>query len=256
MFAHIDAAADSGYTTISVSPEQYAGAKRSPAELRSRLDDVGISVDVVDPTLAWLPGLQGSASGGLLSYQPADLLEAAAALGAPWINAAAALPGPWSEAEITEAFAVLCASGAEVGIGVLLEFVPWSTVGDLASAARVVRASGATNAGVTFDVWHFHRGGGRIANLSEADLALVHCIQLNDATSKPTTDPMTESISARLLPGDGEIPLPALLQCVLAHAATDVLSLEVFSTDLARRPALETAKLAAAAAHRVLGEME
>jgi 4-hydroxyphenylpyruvate dioxygenase len=255
LLAHIDAAADAGFSSISISAEQYAAAQRHPFELESRLSDCGLTVESVDPALTWLPGLEARPGAGLLSYDTAELFDAAAALGSPWVNAAAALPGPWSEAEITDAFGALCARAATAGVGVLLEFVPWSTVGDLTSAARVVRESGAQNAGVTFDVWHYHRGDGRIGNLREGDLALVRGIQLNDAAATPPSDPMTESISARLLPGDGVIELPELLRHVLAHAATDVISVEVFSTELSRRPAIETAKLAADAARRVLAEV-
>ena len=259
LLAHIDAAVEAGYTTISVSPEQYAGAQRSPTELRSRLNDSGICVEAVDPALTWLPGLPATPGAGLLSYDVDELIDAAAALSAPWINAAAALPGPWSEAQITESFATLCGRAAEAGVGVLLEFVPWSTVGDLSSAARVVRDSGAANAGVTFDVWHFHRGSGRLNELSgrlneliSEDLALVRCVQINDAAAEATADAMTESISARLFPGDGVIDFGHLLPRLLAGAATDVVSVEVFSTELRRSPVPLVAKLAADATHQVL----
>ena len=141
--ALIDAAADEGFASISVSPEQYGAARRSAAELRSRLADCGIEVEAVDPALTWLPGLDARPGTGLLSYEVSELIDGAVALGARWINAAAALPGSWSEAEITECFAKLCAQAADAGVGVLLEFVPWSTVGDLPSAARVVRECGA-----------------------------------------------------------------------------------------------------------------
>jgi sugar phosphate isomerase/epimerase len=256
LLAHIDAAADAGFSGISISPEQYAGAQRSAAELRSRLDDCGMTVDAVDPALTWLPNLPTTPGAGLLSYDVSELLDAAAALGAPWINAAVALPGPWSEAEITDAFAALCRRGDDVGVGVLLEFVPWSVVGDLAAAARVVRASGAANAGVTFDTWHFHRGGGRLASLDAQDLALVRSIQISDATAQPPTDPMTESISSRLLPGDGVIALLELIPMLSEAAPADAVSVEVFSTDLRREPVPEVARLAAAAARRVLAACE
>jgi sugar phosphate isomerase/epimerase len=256
LLAHIDAAADAGFSSISISPEQYASAHRSPTELRARLDDCGITVDAVDPALTWLPGLPPTPGGGLLSYDISELLDAAAALGALWINAAAALPGPWSEAEITDAFAAVCRRGDDVGVGVLLEFVPWSTVGDLAAAARVVRSSGAANAGVTFDTWHFHRGSGRLATLSADDLALVRSIQISDATAQPPTDAMTESISARLLPGDGVIPLLELIPMLSEAAPADAVSVEVFSTDLRRQPVPEVARLAADATRRVLAACE
>lgn len=250
--ALLDVAADEGYATVSVSPEQFAASKRSAKELRGRLDDCGLTVESVDPVLTWLPGLEARPNAGLLSYDAADLIDAALVLGAPWINAAAALPGPWSQAEITECFAKLCARADDAGIGVLLEFVPWSTVGDLASAVKVIRESGATNAGVTFDVWHFHRGGGRLGNLRVEDLAFVRSIQVSDAYADPSADPMTESISARLLPGDGVIPLRNLLPRLVEETATDVLSVEVFSTELRRVPVPEMARRAADAVLQLL----
>jgi sugar phosphate isomerase/epimerase len=256
LLTHIDAAADAGFTTISVSPEQYESAHRTPAELRARLDDCGIRVETVDPALTWLPGLASIQGGGLLSYDVSELLDAAAALGAPWVNAAAALPGPWSEAEITDAFGELCDRGQRAGVGVLLEFVPWSPVGDLAAAAQVVRAADCANAGVTFDVWHFHRGKTRFTSLQREDLALVRNIQVSDALAHPPTDPMTESISARLLPGEGVIPLLEYLSPVLAASATVSVSVEVFSTELRHQPAPVVARLAADATRRVLAASE
>lgn len=254
--AQIDVAADEGYSSISVSPEQYFTSQRSAAELRSRLEDCGLAVEAVDPALTWLPGLPSTPGAGLLSYDVAELIDAAAALGAPWVNAAAALPGPWSEAEITECFAKLCHRAQDAGVGVLLEFVPWSTVGTLAAAARVVRGSGASNAGITFDTWHFHRGGGRLAGLLEEDLALVHSVQVSDASPDPSADAMTESISARLMPGDGAIPLADVLTHVLAHCATDVVSVEVFNTELRRQAVMVTAHEAAEATRRVIMGVE
>ncbi|HVU60047.1 MAG TPA: sugar phosphate isomerase/epimerase [Mycobacteriales bacterium] len=252
LLTHIDAAADAGFTSISVSPEQYLSAHRSPAELRLRLADCGVVVDAVDPALTWLPGMPPTPDGGLLSYDTADVLTTAEALGARWINAAVAFPGPWSQAEITDAFAALCRRGAEAGVGVLLEFVPWSTVGDLPAAARVVRACGAANAGVTFDTWHFHRGGSRLASLTAEDLSVVRAIQISDAVAQPTTDSMTESISARLLPGEGVIPLLELLSLLREATAEAPLSVEVFNTDLRRQPVDTVARLAGDAARRVI----
>ena len=95
LLAHIDAAVEAGYTTISVSPEQYAGAQRSPTELRSRLNDSGICVEAVDPALTWLPGLPATPDAGLLSSAVAELLDAAAALSAPWINAEIGRASGW-----------------------------------------------------------------------------------------------------------------------------------------------------------------
>jgi sugar phosphate isomerase/epimerase len=63
---------------------------------------------------------------------------------------------------------------------------------------------------------------------------------------------MTESISARLLPGDGVIPLRDLLPRLVEETATDVLSVEVFSTELRRVPVPEMARRAADAVLQLL----
>jgi sugar phosphate isomerase/epimerase len=67
---------------------------------------------------------------------------------------------------------------------------------------------------------------------------------------------MTESISARLLPGDGVIPLLELMPLLRESAPADAVSVEVFSTDLRRQPVPDIARLAADATRRVLAACE
>jgi sugar phosphate isomerase/epimerase len=251
---HIRAAAASGYSGLMISPEQYAAMEMTPTELRSRLDDNGLAADAIDPALVWLPGLEPRPGAGVMAFDVSELLDAAAAIGARWINASAGMLGPWSEGEVIDAFAALCERGRQVGVGVLLEFLPWSVVRDLPTAARVVRSAGAADAGITLDLWHFHRGGGRLADLTAEDLALVHCIQVSDAHEIPTADVMIEAMTDRILPGEGAIPLRQLLPRILEHAATKDLSVEVFSTALAMQGPAEVARAAAAATRWVLDE--
>ena len=143
LLTQIDAAVEAGYTTISVSPEQYAGAQRSPSELRARLDDSGIAVEAVDPALTWLPGLPATARRRAVVLWRCRAHRRRRGTSSPVDQRGRCASRSVVGGEITRPSQVLSAQAAEAGVGVLLEFVPWSTVGDLSSAARVVRECGA-----------------------------------------------------------------------------------------------------------------
>ena len=138
------------------------------------------------------------------------------------------------------------------GVGVLLEFLPWANVPHLATAAAIVRDCAAPSTGVMVDVWHVHRGSGSTA-FDQVDLAVVRGIQLNDAAAEPAADPMDESISGRLMPGDGVIPFAELLPPLLAAAPEATIGVEVFNRSNQHQPAGEVAQKAVQAARSVLG---
>jgi 4-hydroxyphenylpyruvate dioxygenase len=123
----------------------------------------------------------------------------------------------------------------------------------LPSAVEVVRSCDATNAGVTFDVWHFHRGGGVVGELSDDDLVYVRGVQLSDALAEPVGDPMAESISQRLMPGEGVIPFDTLIPRLVAAAPTATIGVEVFNTTYADRPTADVAREAMRTARAVFG---
>lgn len=230
-----DAAASAGFDWISVNPQQYVECPATDAEIRQRLDDAGVVIHQVDPLLCWLPGLAPIPGGGLLAYGPDDVLSVADAVGARRINAAVGFAGDWSLDVITDSLASICDRAAAYDVAVTLEFLPWSRVRDLSTAADVVRRSNAANAGVLFDVWHFHRGGGAVDELDTADLALVRDVQVSDAAREPTFEPMTEAMSLRLMPGVGAIPLAPLLRRLLTDSDASV-GVEVFNNGHADRP--------------------
>jgi hypothetical protein len=59
-------------------------------------------------------------------------------------------------------------------------------------------------------------------------------------------------MSGRLLPGEGELPLVALTQHVLADHPAAVVGVEVFSGELQAMPAIDAALLAGTAIRDVL----
>ena len=58
---------------------------------------------------------------------------------------------------------------------------------------------------------HFFRSGGTVADLEAVDPTLFGCVQLCDGTKEAPADLVQESRHGRLYPGDGDLPLRALL---------------------------------------------
>ena len=101
------------------------------------------------------------------------------------------------------------------------------------------------------DTWHFFRGRPDYDALrSFADL--VAGIQLNDAPRDPTADLPTETLTARLLPGDGDFDLMKVLDVLHEADARPSIGVEVFSTALQQLDPLEVGRRAGDATRAVL----
>jgi sugar phosphate isomerase/epimerase len=145
----------------------------------------------------------------------------------------------------------LAALGAEYGLRVVLEFISYFGIRTLASAVRVVTASGA--GGVLLDALHLHRSGGLPADLGRYDVNLFPYVQLCDGPSAPplpATAVALEGRARRLLPGEGDFPLAGLVASV---PQADAFAVEAPSDirDAAFPPG-EVARLAYAAMQRIL----
>ncbi|RYF40290.1 MAG: sugar phosphate isomerase/epimerase [Comamonadaceae bacterium] len=113
--------------------------------------------------------------------------------------------------------AELCARAARHGLRVGIEFVPWMTVGSLGDAAALVRAIAADNLGIVVDALHFHRSHGSVEALAALPPAWFPMLQLCDAppfTDSSTAAQLHVATQERLFPGEGVIPLVALLQAM------------------------------------------
>ena len=77
-------------------------------------------------------------------------------------------------------------------------------------------------------------------------------MQLNDAPSSGPENMMMESMMARLMPGDGDIPIAEVVRTLDAIGSTSPLGVEVFHESHARLDATLVARRAAEATRRVL----
>ncbi|PXW97408.1 sugar phosphate isomerase/epimerase [Sphaerotilus hippei] len=118
------------------------------------------------------------------------------------------------EARLIEHFGALCDAARPFGLTADLEFMPWTAVSDLKTAARIVGAVGRDNAGLLIDALHFSRSSSTLDEVAALPPAWLHYVQVCDgAVPGPATveGMIFDARCERLLPGEGAIALQALL---------------------------------------------
>ena len=139
-------------------------------------------------------------------------IAAGAALGARHI-----LTGPYDadHARLSDHLAEIADLAAPYGLSALLEFFPWTTVPDLATAAVVVGKAARPNAGILVDTLHVDRSNSSPSQIESIPPHWLPMLHLCDApATKPTT---TEGLlhtarAERLPPGEGGIDIAAILK--------------------------------------------
>lgn len=172
-------------------------------ETKRRLDDTGVTL--YDASTCRL-----EPDTDVESFRP--MMESAAYLGAKRFNVNGNDP---DDARLTDRFATLCAIGAEFGIGAGIEFMMITCVKTLDDAVRLIERSGATNAALTIDAVHLARSGGTPAHVAALDPSLISYVQLCDGPAVVEPERwLWEAGTQRMLPGEGELPLRALIDAV------------------------------------------
>jgi sugar phosphate isomerase/epimerase len=173
------------------------------AELRAIADGEGLVVCELEFILL-------DADTAVEEYRP--FLEMGAALGGRYIVAGSADPDSASAAEKLHALSQM-AKG--FGIGVVIEFARYSALQTLQDAVALIRASGADNAGILLDTFHFYHAGNHPQDILAYPASLFPYVQLAD-TRGPRAQHVEEIIRRaredRLNPGQGQIDLTGIVR--------------------------------------------
>lgn len=110
---------------------------------------------------------------------------------------------------LADVFGAFCDLAQRYGLWVDIEFMRWRPVATLEDALQIVSRAARPNGGILIDALHLFRAGGNAASLAKVDRKFIRTVQLCDA---PLTLPenltvIDEARGARLLPGEGELPL-------------------------------------------------
>ena len=183
------------------------------AETRLRCADSGVSVHAVE-AIALGPG-------SVLAGQE-RVVETAAALGARYLNV---ICDDTDTGRFTELLAVLVMTARAAGVRPVIEFTAYRPIRCLADAVTIATRTGG---GILLDTLHIQRCGASAAEIAAVDPALLTYLQICDAPRKQPhglrvpaamprgqhaadDDRVLEARTMRLLPGEGELPLEALL---------------------------------------------
>jgi sugar phosphate isomerase/epimerase len=136
----------------------------------------------------------------------------------------------------------------QLGIG--LEFIPYLPVSNLVKATETVRRVAQPNLGVLFDVLHWARSGGTVADIRAADPTLFAYCQFGDVRGpipKAVEAMIAEGGSGRFYPGEGEMPLADIVDALPPGLP---ISIEAPCGLYAKLDPIERAKRCGAAARR------
>ncbi len=90
--------------------------------------------------------------------------------------------------------------------------------------------------GIVFDTFHFFVGGSTQAEINAAATRLIRLVHINDVENKPRE---TLTDADRLLPGEGVLPLGAMLGALADNGYDGAYSLEVMRPAYRKRDLLE-----------------
>jgi sugar phosphate isomerase/epimerase len=181
-------------------------------DMRSRMDATGVSVMYIE-----MVGL--SEATRVADYRP--MLERGAAIGASRM----AVAGDTADFVVVgERMAEMCDLARDYGIAVDIEFMPFRPVKTFADAVKVVQTADRPNAHILIDALHVFRSNSSLDDIRRADPKILGTFQVCDAPRDPPAadELVTEARTRRLLPGQGGLPLWALIDALPADIPVGV----------------------------------
>ncbi len=224
--AYVDATAEAGFDSVSLWAFHLMFAGSDSAGV---VRDSGLKVEAVEAAIGWTNGPGDGATAEI-----DGLIETAAQLGAHIIGAA--MLGPMDDiGATTEGLAAVSARAAEADIIIALEFLPWAGVPTFAAANDLVVATGAPNATVLLDTWHWVRqpGGPDLDALRAVPGDRVAYVQMCDPAPTAAEGVEAEAMEDRRLPGSGTVDYPSIWGALDEIGSTPFVAAEVFNTAMA-----------------------
>ena len=250
------AAVAGGFDAMSLFPidvRTFADGGLPPERLRALAAGEGVRISVLDPYALWAPDTTPAAWASpadlaFVDFPEDEILRMAEGLGVESINLIETFGNAVDPDAGAERFAAFADRAAEYGWRTQLEFMPFSGIPDLGAAWEIVRRADRPTAGLTFDSWHYYRGRPDDALLRTIPGDRIFQVQLADATwALRGTSLVDDLLHHRLLPGDGEFPLPDLVRTLAATRALTSVGVELFSDAMDALPGAEVGRRVARA---------
>jgi 2-keto-myo-inositol isomerase len=136
-------------------------------------------------------------------------------------------------------------------IALAFEFLgkPHCSIPTLDLAIEVVREVDRPNVGMVIDTFHFYAGGSRLDDIARVPIDKLFVVHLNGCEDLPR-DQLTDG--HRLYPGEGAIPIDAILRGLRARGFDGTCSVEIFRPEYWEQDPHEVARTARTKAAGVL----
>ncbi len=146
------------------------------------------------------------------------------------------------DARMADQLHLLAERAGRRGLQIGYEALSWGTrVHTFDRAWRIVERANHPHLGLILDSFHTLALPDDWSSLSSLPGQRIFFVQLADAP-RLGMSALTLSRHFRSLPGQGDLPVPAFLQAVLATGYTGTISLEIFNDDLRAAPPRQTAQ--------------
>lgn len=126
-------------------------------------------------------------------------------------------------------------------VTVAIEFNWGPLVKSFQSAVRICELTDHPRAGVLFDPAHYHCTSTKLEHLTPDAVRWIPHVHLDDMRDIPGD--LSDCNADRVLPGEGILPLPALIAAIEAGGYNGAFSIEMFNANLWSLPAPEAANL-------------
>jgi len=200
-----EAATTAGFDACGVRPRDVS--PRAADDLRRRCDDAGVVLHDVEVVRL----------GSDTDADVSRLMEFAVRAGSSELLVVSDLDG---FAETEERLGRLCREASGSGVVIALEYMAWVTPSSSRDARLLAESTGCK---VVVDALHHYRLGEDPAAIAELrDAGVLAWFQLCDAPAGRPVDLVAEARGARLLPGEGALPLVEQLRAVGSDVAVAV----------------------------------
>ena len=246
------ASKEAGYEGIGLRAEPYVDALAEglhDEDILAILDKHGMKVTEVEYITMWAEDNRSYEQ----KYKEQICFHMCDLFGVNHINCG--LMETYSVEHTAQKLKELCQRAGKRIIGV--EPMPYSGIPDLKKAWDVVKASGAENAYMILDTWHWVRADQPYDILTEEMAKKVISIQINDAYDRPYAKSILrdESMHDRLAPGTGAKDTAGFVK-MIKDAGVDpkVIGVEVISDEILSRGLKEAAAYTYENTEKVLKE--
>jgi sugar phosphate isomerase/epimerase len=248
----ITASGLAGFHTASLWRMHYEMAKAGglrDGDLLQWLAEAELAVLVVEAGVEWANGVSKA-----LTDEADGLFAMAHLVGATHVLTVTLNEGELDIAAARSGLAEFADRAAGAGLSLSVEWLPWTVLPTLSSAWQLIESVDRANVGLVFDNWHWLRqpGGPQPDVLRTIPGDRVHLLQLCDAPAAPDGPMLEETMTRRLLPGEGATDWDELAQVFGEIGARPIIAPEPFNAARAAQGPTVYAHAIAEATRRLL----